>query len=248
MVMMLLFFILIAILLPGLMRFFFAMVVLFIIVTIAHAEPAGSNDVTITDRTRYANCTDSTQTKIVPARPPYYILLTCVDPHNAKVLPHCSAGGTSYCSMEDCEKSRLSFGHPWTARATSGFACAIVDEYGGTEIIRPMAQEPAAVPQPTTSTKPAECEPAFVRMNAELIHATVACNKNYMDTAIGVEIMELSSACYASLGEAKATIIARTAMEDWEKTAKEKGKKEACLETKNMFNAIKNAVAAATKN
>jgi hypothetical protein len=60
--------------------------------------------------------------------------------------------------------------------------------------------------------------------------------------------MELSSVCYASLGEAKATIIARTAMEDWEKTAKEKGKKEACLETKNMFNAIKNAVAAATKN
>jgi hypothetical protein len=106
-----------------------------------------------------------------------------------------------------------------------------------------LADPPAARAEPA-----AECEPAFVRMNAELVHATIACNKNYMDTKLGVEVMELAYVCYASLGVAKATIIARTAMEDWEKTAKEKGKKVACAETKNMFNAIKNAVAATTKN
>jgi hypothetical protein len=93
-----------------------------------------------------------------------------------------------------------------------------------------------------TAGQPSKCEPAFVRMNAELIHASVACNKNYMDTALGVEIGELSSICYATIGETNSTAIARAAMLKWEKFAKENGKKQACTETGNMFNAIKEAI------
>jgi hypothetical protein len=98
-----------------------------------------------------------------------------------------------------------------------------------------------AAPHQAANAEP-YCEPAFVRMNAELVHATVACNKNYMDTPLGVNIMELAHACFATLGLAKAKAIMHTALLNWEQVAKERGKKEACAETDNMFNIIKAAV------
>jgi hypothetical protein len=96
--------------------------------------------------------------------------------------------------------------------------------------------------------EPSGCEPIFVRMNAELIHATVACNKNYMDTTIGNEIAELSSICYHTIGVQKSTAIARDAMLNWDKIAKEKGKKEACTETNKLFNTINDVYESTKKN
>ena len=102
--------------------------------------------------------------------------------------------------------------------------------------------------QPAHAIEPSGCEPAFVKMNAELIHATVACNKNYMDTTIGNEIADLSSICYHTIGVKKSTAIARDAMLNWDKIAKEKGKREACAETNNLFNTIEEVYKSTKKN
>jgi hypothetical protein len=89
-----------------------------------------------------------------------------------------------------------------------------------------------------------KCDPVFVTMNAELTHATIACNKDYMDTKIGIDVMELAHECDAVLGRTKIHSIMLKAMRNWENVAKEKGKHEACEMTDKAFN----AVAAAANN
>ena len=92
----------------------------------------------------------------------------------------------------------------------------------------------------------AKCDPTFVTMNAILTYATTMCNKNYMDTKIGIDVMELAHECDAALGRQKIRSIMRDAMRDWDDTAKESGKKEACANTDKAFRAVE--AASSSKN
>ncbi len=232
MAILLLFLILAAILLPGLMRFFFAMIGLFVIVVItivvAHAEPAGQDDVIIHDRTHYTNCTDSTYTKIVRARPPYYILLTCMDPHSDRVLPSCTAGGTSFCTMDDCDKVRLKFDHQWVEGEVSGMACGIVDEYGKTEVIRPTAQEASTEPRPSANEPTDKCNPYLVVLDSLYTRATVMCTTDYMDSKVGLAVRNLALICYDELSKSKINDLIRKGFDDFNNEAKANGKQTAC--------------------
>jgi hypothetical protein len=45
-----------------------------------------------------------------------------------------------------------------------------------------------------------KCDPVFVTMNAVLTYATTMCDKDYMDTKVGIEAMKFAHECDAVLG------------------------------------------------
>ena len=88
----------------------------------------------------------------------------------------------------------------------------------------------------------AKCDPTFVTMNAILVQATMICNKNYMDTKIGMDAMELAHQCDAILGMPKIHSIMHAAIRGFESDIKERGEKEACAMVDKAFSAIDEAV------
>jgi hypothetical protein len=63
------------------------------------------------------------------------------------------------------------------------------------------------------------CDPAFVTMNAVLTHATMMCDKDYMDTKMGIDVMELAHECDATMDRSKIHAIMHAAIRDWESVA-----------------------------
>jgi hypothetical protein len=96
--------------------------------------------------------------------------------------------------------------------------------------------------QPSAHASP-KCDPAFVTVNAELVYATMMCNKNYMDTKAAIDINELAHECDAPLGMKKIREIMHAAMRNWDNVAREQGKTEACAITDRAFNAAEAASA-----
>jgi hypothetical protein len=87
-----------------------------------------------------------------------------------------------------------------------------------------------------------KCDPAFVRMNATLVQATMTCDKDYMDTKMGMEAAALSHQCDSELGMPKVHAIMRKAIRHWESIAKEKGKKDACAWMDGILKTVEEVV------
>ncbi len=72
-----------------------------------------------------------------------------------------------------------------------------------------------------------DCDDSFVKANAIFIHATVECEKNYMDSPAGYYALAMARKCIG-LGETKMKEITKNAMLEFDHVKKVKGKKDAC--------------------
>jgi hypothetical protein len=79
-------------------------------------------------------------------------------------------------------------------------------------------------------------------MKATLVQATMTCDKDYMDTRVGIDAMKFAHECDDILGMPKIHSIMRQAIREWEGIAREKGKHEACALIDTYIKSIEEAV------
>jgi hypothetical protein len=212
--------------------------------TAANAESANSDDAIIIDKTNYLYCMDATNRAIATAKSPYYVALMCTDFHsnNPLLTTRCSSYMPfSYCTVQDCEKEVHRLGatqRPLGGSATLQHACAKVDEYSQWTIIVPTAAEDHAARQESSNTSSSKCDPIAIIGDALFIHATVECNKNYMDSPAGLAMHDRALECRGSLSEEKYEATTKEAMQSFDADAKKNGKVKACRNIDNVWKNI----------
>jgi hypothetical protein len=116
----------------------------FVVCHAAHAEPMEPGDVIIKDRSDYEMCLNA-ENRPAPAKPPYYIILLCINFHNPQ-LPQTQCHNfmrMSFCSMDDCHKKIPQLPPFPQGRVTETYVCATVN--GGEYELEPLndPQEPS---------------------------------------------------------------------------------------------------------
>jgi hypothetical protein len=94
---------------------------------------------------------------------------------------------------------------------------------------------PATAPQQSTRTtkRNDDCDEEYVKANAIFIHATVECNKNYMDTPAGYYALAMARKCNVR-GTSYLMNLTKRSMLEFDKVKEKKGVDTACRWADNV--------------
>ncbi|HXN87934.1 MAG TPA: hypothetical protein VN890_01025 [Methylocella sp.] len=209
-----------------------------------HAEPAGTDDITIRDTTDYRYCMNGVDQVIGPAKPPYYVELTCTDFHSANPLlhPRCqNIFPSSYCTIQDCEHDRQRLGttpHPLGGTATQQYVCAMVNGSDWTLIDTLTDTQEQTPTKESKSAADLACKPISIELATLFMTATTECHRDFMKTTIGNRVSELSIPCYKTMTDSEINIRMKAGHDGFVNNAKINGKKNECEIVGNLQNSM----------
>lgn len=93
--------------------------------------------------------------------------------------------------------------------------------------------------QPAHAKPAPKCDAMFIQFDALFVHATIACDKNYMDSAAGIGTHNLALNCRGVIPMTEQQSIIRKIFDGFEADAKKIGKEKACQAVDNLWKQVK---------